>query len=162
MRPVATAFCSPPARGVWPTCSIGFTAKQLPTFEKHTVQTFSNELSLVQYFTGKCAVFVAWASLKRCSRLDGGKTFQLGDLAFARSPSATVWFPLLLWLGSLLVARRSVLPLPAATALVFPENKLFPKQTSGSLLIGAGKKADILINPLKGLWCVSNKNRGNL
>lgn len=38
---------------------------------------------------------------------------------------------------------------PAATALVFPENKLFPKQTSGSLLIGAGKKADILINPLK-------------
>lgn len=145
LRPVAAAFCHPPARGVCPICSNGFTAKQQPCFETHAVQTISNELSLVQYWLENVQFFDAWASLKR---LDGGKTFQLGVLAFARSPSATAWFPLPLWLGSLLVARRSVLPLPCRHCARLPR-KQFPKQASGSLLISAGKKADILINSLK-------------
>lgn len=50
LRPVAAAFCHPPARGVCPICSNGFTAKQQPCFEKYAVQTISNELSLVQYW----------------------------------------------------------------------------------------------------------------
>lgn len=117
LRPNAAAFsCHPPPRS-----SNGFTAKQLLCFGANDFQIsfhwFDIWLENVPFET-------AWVALKRRSRLDGGKTFQSGVLAPRRRRDSPC---MLLWLGSLLDARRSVLPLPRRHCALLPRKQTVSK-----------------------------------